>query len=72
MTQPEVKPDQVWVEIDPRFKRYVRVIDVASDTVTIRKCNADGDFDQAPVRQAKRARFNGRSKGYAIHFNPNR
>lgn len=70
MAQPAVKVGQVWVEMDPRMERYVRIEKVWDDgkAVDIRRVTQDGGvWPNARLSSASARRFNGNRGGYAIH-----
>lgn len=61
----EIKIGQIWQEVDPRFTRYVLVVDADEENWYVRGCTIDGEF--TPRSRALRAmeeRFNGKRGGY--------
>jgi hypothetical protein len=76
---PDVRPGDIWQEVDPRHPRFVRVTRVLDDDVSIYAVEWDqvaGDWiialnprtkRPAPERWAQLKRFNGKRTGYALH-----
>ena len=68
MTQ-EIKVGQIWREVDPRFNRYVQVIEIASGSVKSIKIATIDLATNMLCRSnwASRERFNGKRGGYELH-----
>ncbi|MOA50940.1 hypothetical protein D3C78_1740210 [compost metagenome] len=54
----EIKVNQLWEEVDPRFRRRVKVVGFCEETGKV-KIESGGK-----VTKAKRERFNGKRGGY--------
>lgn len=70
----EPRAGQIWKEVDPRFKRYVRIIGVylgnrrvVIETVGFDKVSGWFKRPKTATTQADIARFNGKRGGYALH-----
>ncbi len=71
IAQPQPKVGQIWVEVDPRFERYVLIEEVYSGQpsfVKIRRVHANGSaFKGSRSLDAMTSRFRAQRGGYAIH-----
>jgi|GEM_PF-1524966 len=73
--QPKPKFGQIWVEMDPRCERYVRVesMGVGRRSVGIRTVVLDDDVwvdgPRSRMSYVDPERFRGQRGGYAIHQN---
>lgn len=65
----EIKVGQIWREVDPRFNRYVQVIEVFDTAVkSIKIANIDLLTNALGRKNwASRERFNGKRGGYELH-----
>lgn len=76
-TSPDVRPGDIWQEVDPRHPRFVRVAKITGSHAYIYAVekNVDGIWltargpngRPAPERGAQLKRFNGKRTGYALH-----
>jgi DNA-binding IscR family transcriptional regulator len=65
----EIKVGQIWREVDPRFNRYVQIVEIANSTVKS-ICVATIDIQTNALGRknwASRERFNGKRGGYELH-----
>ena len=61
----EIEIGSVWQEVDPRFERYIRVVELSEDEIFIQTCDADGKIKpKARVTRPVAERFNGKRGGY--------
>jgi hypothetical protein len=66
---PTVFAGEVWREVDPRFKRWVKVRFVHKGVVIISRCDEKGTLENSMrVTTAKQERFNGKRNGYEYYF----
>ena len=65
----DVKVGQIWREVDPRFNRYVQVIEIANQSIRPIKIATIDLATNALGRKnwASRERFNGKRGGYELH-----
>ena len=65
----DVKVGQIWREVDPRFNRYVQVIEIANQSIRSIKIATIDLATNALGRKnwASRERFNGKRGGYELH-----
>lgn len=71
----DIKVGQIWIEVDPRFERYVRIKEIGGScdqSVAIQTCVQDrsGEWVDAPRSRrgwASIERFNGKRGNYALH-----
>ena len=71
MPKTEIRKRQIWREVDPRFERYVRIVDVGNDVI-VRSVVFDGTLwvDKPKSREAyaKLTHFNGKRGGYDFYM----
>lgn len=67
----------IWREVDPRFNRYIRIIETPDPDdlrvifkTVIKSGDAWIDGKHASFQSAKRERFHGRRGGYVLHERP--
>ena len=65
----EIKVGQIWREVDPRFNRYVQVIEITNHSIRPIKIATIDLATNALGRKnwASRERFNGKRGGYELH-----
>jgi len=62
----EIKVGQEWEEVDPRFSRRVKVLEVREGEVkSVRIANIGASY-YSTGRWASKARFNGKRGGYKL------
>ena len=64
----ELKVGQIWREVDPRFNRYVEVLEIHKGEIkSILICNVDPMTNQRGRKTwASKGRFNGKRGGYEL------
>jgi DNA-binding IscR family transcriptional regulator len=65
----EIKVGQIWREVDPRFNRYIQVVEIANSTVRpIKLATIDIETNALGRKTwASRERFNGKRGGYELY-----
>ena len=65
----EIKVGQIWREVDPRFNRYIQIVEVSDAAVRPIKLATIDLATNALGRKnwASRERFNGKRGGYELH-----
>jgi hypothetical protein len=63
-----VKPGQIWREVDTRFSRYVLIVSVFEDgkRVVMHTVNERTHEKAGPTTKASMARFTGKHGGYEL------
>lgn len=61
----EIKQGQIWQEVDKRFTRFIKIVDIGEEDIFICTVDTDGYATKPErVRKASAARFNGKRSGY--------
>lgn len=66
----EIKIGQIWVEMDPRDERYVKITAAPTNSfvvTVIRVTEAGEPWPKGRKTFPQRVRFNGKRGGYALH-----
>ncbi|MCA8250518.1 hypothetical protein LGN12_25500 [Burkholderia multivorans] len=64
----ELEIGQIWREVDPRFNRYVEVLEIHNGEIkSVLICNVDPMTNQRGRKTwASKGRFNGKRSGYEL------
>lgn len=58
---------QIWQEVDLRFERFVKIVDLSEDEIFIRTCDRLGSIlPRSRVTKPSAERFNGKRGGYRL------
>lgn len=65
ITMQEFHIGQIWQEVDPRFERFIKVVELTEDEILVQTCDREGNIvNGSRVTRPRAERFNGKRGGY--------